>query len=441
MKLAAVSEAQTQNSWVPLLEMLDGPVLDNYPGVEPLGTFVNLPRGRIEPTTASATSAKGAKPVFSLLDQTEVWTKSNGGVHLAEVMRINAAKLGGVTVESPNAYTPGVGSVAEASAAYYNAILEGRARDDGLLYDHREAPPETDLTDRESLLAGLAYAYGDSANIEGGCRIHEPPCTRRGWVDLDRLAAETWDPDIDPQTARADLLNQITHASDSWLSQPEWAGCADSTKVVADKDAITLGFDGSRSRAVGVTDATALIGCRVEDGHLFEVGVWEQPTGPAGKDWQVPIVEVLAAIHEAFRRYNVVGFYADPAKWESHIADLEARYGTRLKVKSTRDHPIEWWMVGGRSRQIVRALEQFHGAVVDRELTHDGSYALTRHILNARRREARGSGIQIQKDHPTSARKIDAAVAAVLAWTARLDAVAAGVETKQRRPYRVKRLR
>jgi hypothetical protein len=122
----------------------------------------------------------------------------------------------------------------------------------------------------------------------------------------------------------------------------------------------------------------------------------------------------------------VVGFYCDPAKWESYVASWEAAYNSRLKVKATRDHPMEWWMTGGRSAMVVRTLEQFHSAVLDGEMTHDGSSTLTRHILNARRRVSR-SGIQIAKEHPDSHRKIDAAVAAVLAWQARLDAVAAGV--------------
>jgi hypothetical protein len=196
--------------------------------------------------------------------------------------------------------------------------------------------------------------------------------------------------------------------------------------VVSGKDVITLGFDGSRARARGVTDATALIGCRVSDGHLFEVGVWEQPAGPAGADWRVPVIEVEAAVANAFDRYQVVGFFADPAKWESYIAGWEAKYHRHLKAKSTHQHPIEWWMVGGRSTLVVRALEQFHSAVLDGELSHDGSYALTRHVLNARRRPGR-TGVQIAKEHPDSARKIDAAVAAVLAWQARLAAIAAGV--------------
>jgi hypothetical protein len=51
--------------------------------------------------------------------------------------------------------------------------------------------------------------------------------------------------------------------------------------------------------------------------------------------------------------------------------------------------------------------------------------------LNARRRTGR-SGTTIAKEHPDSARKIDAAVAAVLAWQARLDAVAAGADQPEK---------
>lgn len=419
VQVAAVSEHQTNNSWLPLLEMCQGPLLVNYPGVEPMQTFVNLPRGKIEPITASATSTKGNKAVFACLDQTEEWTRSNGGVRLATVMRINAGKLGGSTIESPNAYTPGVGSVAEESAEFYKSMIEGKARDDGLLYDHREAPPETDLADKVSLLSGLGFAYGDSAEPSGG------------WVDLDRIVAEIWDPNIDAQTSRADWLNQITHASDSWLTQPEWAACAKPAEIIADGDTITLGFDGSRRREKGTTDATALIGCRVLDGHLFEVGVWEQPDGQAGANWMVPTTEVDAAVRSAFDRFNVVGFYADPALWESFVATWEATWHKQLTVKSSRPHPIEWWMTGGRSVVVSRALEQFASAVIDGDLSHDGSFVLTRHVLNARRRNVRNT-IQIAKEHRDSTRKIDAAVAAVLAWTARLDAVAAGVGAKRR---------
>lgn len=429
VQLAAATEKQAENSWLPLLEMArSGPVVDEY-GLEPLDTVVYLRRGKIEPITASATSAKGAKACFASLDQTEDWLPANGGRKLAKTMRFNAGKIGGSLIETPNAFTPGEDSVAEQSAADWRAIREGRSRGSGLLYDHREAPAETDMTDEQSLVYGLRVAYGDSSDHPDGCVLHDPPCAP-GWSPIERLAADFWDTSNDPQELRADYLNQITHAADSWLSEPEVRAASDLGKVVEPGERIVLGFDGSRKRNRKVTDATALVGCRLSDGHVFPIGVWEQPDGAAGRDWQVPVVEVLATVHEAFDRYDVVGMYADPAKWESHVADWEAAYGRRLKVQATRAHPVEWWMTGGRSVLIVRALEKFHTALTEGELTHDGSSALVRHLLNARRRKTR-SGLQITKEHPDSANKIDATVAAVLAWQCRLDAIAAGVEIEE----------
>jgi len=127
VQVLAVSEKQTKNTWDALLEMLAGPVMDEYPGLEPLDTFVNLPRGKIEPLTSSARTVKGNRPVFAVMDQTEEWVASNGGLNLFQKVKNNTAKTGGSFVESPNAFIPGEGSVAENSAAYWASIQEGRA--------------------------------------------------------------------------------------------------------------------------------------------------------------------------------------------------------------------------------------------------------------------------------------------------------------------------
>jgi hypothetical protein len=74
VQFMAVSEDQTRNAWAPLLEMLrNGPACDLYPGLDPMDTFVALPSGRIEATTAAATSREGNRPICGLLDQTESW--------------------------------------------------------------------------------------------------------------------------------------------------------------------------------------------------------------------------------------------------------------------------------------------------------------------------------------------------------------------------------
>jgi hypothetical protein len=424
VQIAAVSEEQTRNTWQPLLEMLrDGPVLDNYPGVEPLDTMVNLPRGQMRQITASARTVKGAPATFAVLDQTEEWVPSNGGVRLAQTIRTNTSKNGGRTLESPNAYIPGEQSVAEDSAAFAAAIREGRARHTGLLYDHREAPAETDMSDEASLVAGLRHAYGDSSAHPDGCVIHDPPC-EPGHADLDALVARIWDPATDVQIARSDFLNQITHASDSWVSQPEWASRMNLEKVVSPSDTVVLGFDGSRGRMKGKADATALVGCRVEDGHLFEIHVWEQPSGPAGRDWVPPALEVDAEVRGAFERWNVVGFYADPSGWAPQVAAWEAAFGKRLSVKATQQAPITVWP-RGKTSAVSEYVERLHSAILNDEMTHDGSSVLTRHVLNARRRSGR-SGYLLYKAFPDSPDKIDAAYAAVMAWKARLDAVAQG---------------
>lgn len=410
VQVVAVSEDQTANTWDPLLEMArEGPVYDAY-DIEPLDTFVNVPRGVIEPATSAAKSREGFRPVFTAMDQTESWVPSVGGPRLAATIRRNLAKVQGCSVETPNAFEPGSDSVAEASFAAEAKQAEGLTKiATGILFDHREAPADTDPADRDSLHAGLSFAYGDSADTNGG------------WVALDRIIGDYWDPDTDPQDARRFYLNQVTHASDSWLSQPELRAVVDTEKVIADGDTIVLGFDGSRKRSHSVTDATALIGCRVSDGHLFEIGVWEQPTGASGDGWEVPVLEVEAAVASAFERWDVIGLFADPARWETRVAEWEATYGPKLQVKKSNDHPMHWWFSSPKA--LVRATEQLHTAIVQQECTYSGESALTRHMLNARRRHGR-AGVQIAKDNPESSRKIDAAVAAILAWQARLAATA-----------------
>lgn len=439
--VAAASEAQTKNAWDPLLDMLsaDAPVHDNYPGLEPMGGRVNLPYGHMQPVFSSPTSTKGMQLVFVLMDQTEQWTQAEHH-ELFTVLKNNTAKRGGTFIESPNAFVPGKGSVAEKSAQAYFTMKAGKAKmDTGLLYDHREAPPETEIMARESLEYGLRVAYGDSSAHPGGCVIHDPPCAP-GWVDLETIIQSIWDPDADEQESRSDFLNQITESSDSWVGQMDWSAC-DGTRSereggpvdpVKPGDVIALGFDGSRGRAKGKPDATALIGVRVTDGHVFRLGIWEaNEDKKTWDDWEPPIPEIEALIAETFKKYKVVAFYADPGKdWRSHINSWEAKYGLKVPVKSSRNHPFEWWMTGGRATAVENAIEECEAAIFNGDLTHDGSSDLMRHVLHTKRRHSHGK-LALGKDGHSSPRKIDAAVAMVLAWSARREAIAQGFGRKR----------
>jgi phage terminase large subunit-like protein len=395
---------------------------DTFPGIDfgrssqtSSRILLHAQHGEIVPSTASGASKDGGKETFAVFDETHLYTLPELR-RMHDTVRRNLRKRREAEpwcLETSTMYRPGEESVAERTHAYHQAIVEGRVKEKGLLFDHREAPPDVDLSDRDSLMAGLKAAYGPASE----------------WMDLDGIIAEIWDPQNDPSDSRRYWLNQVVAASDAWLAPNEWGKVADATKSLADKDTVTLGFDGSVR-----DDSTALVACRVEDGHLELLGCWEKPDGPAGDGWQVDRQAVDAAVFAAFERLTVVGFYADPAYWADTIDRWMAEFGPRLRVRASQQRPLEWWT--NRPKAMVDALERFHEAVLTEQLTHDGGTVLTRHVLNARRRVGR-SGITISKEFPGSPRKIDAAMAAVLAYECRGDAVTAGYARpkRQRKAY------
>lgn len=404
VQIAGVSEKQTVNTMSMVLAMLgESPLAER---LDPGLTRIYADNGgKLEPITASAPTAEGARPTFVVLDESHHWLANNGGHKLAEVIRRNLGKSrdgAARSVETTNAHEPGYDSVAERSYDAWQSSLAGRTRRSGLLYDAREAAPDTDLADEAQLMAELAKTYGDSH-----------------WVDLDRIAGEIYDPGTPPDVSRRFYLNQVVAASDAWLAPHEWDACADATLILHDGDAIALGFDGSRT-----DDATALVACRISDGALFLLHVQEAPDGPARTSWEVDRERVDAAVRQAFDRYAVEAFYSDVHPWESYVDAWSADYGAGLAVRAAERSAVGFDM---RSKLMLftRAAEAFAQAVEDRELRHDGDGVLRAHAHNARRRPNR-HGVGLGKEHRESARKVDAAVAAVLARAARTEVVVRG---------------
>ncbi|RTE50398.1 terminase [Actinobaculum sp. 352] len=438
VQVTATTDDQTANTWWPLLEMLRGSPAEAEYGVEPMDSFVALPRGRIETRTSSATSVKGAKAVCAILDQTETWLPGNGGPKLAQTLRSNATKLGGVTIETPNAFTVGERSVAEGTARFAELVAAGKVKDKAarlLLYDHRSAPLDTDIADRESLIAGLRVAYGDSSGHPGGCVIHDPPCSP-GWVDLERVADDMWAPDADIAQMCSDFLNQIESASDAWLSQPELRAILDVDKTVSTSEPITLGFDGSEGRKIGIADSTVLIGYSITQRHLFKVGIWSQPDGPAGEGWTPPRLEIEQTVRDTFDRYNVVGFYADPsAGWAQDVKQWEAAYHRRLRARISAGEPIRY-----PQRNVSATCDNFAqllSAIRQERITYDGDPQMTAHFLNARKSPRQAGYVLVKPADDQDYSKIDAAWGAMMAYKAGLDATGKGAaRPRQRRAPR-----
>lgn len=431
--VAAVTEEQTKNTWEPILELLrNGKAVDEF-GCDPMDSFVALRRGRIQPITASPTSIKGFKAVAASLDQTETWLRGNSGVKLAQTLRNNATKLGGVTIETPNAYTLGERSVAESSFEFWERIKSGKYKNledmTSIYFDHRPAPAGTDIGDRDSLVAGLRVSYGDASAHPDGCVVHVPPCAP-GWSDVFRTAEDFFDTSNDPSVMRADFLNQVDVASDAFVSDPELRSII-AEKSVTKGEPVTLGFDGSEGRKRGIADSTVLVGYSVTQRHLFKIGVWEQPDGPKGEGWRPPKLEIEAAVAQAFKDYNVVGFYADPsAGWAAEVKTWEATYSRRLKVKMTVAEPIRW-----QQKNVTRTCETFdqlESAIRNGEITFDGHPDMIKHFLAARRDPRRAGYVLKKPDDDQDYSKIDLTWGSAFAFACGNDALGKGVTNARR---------
>lgn len=409
IQTAAVSRDQTRNTMTLFPGMLSPLAIATYRidlGKEII--YSHRGRRRIEAVTSSPRAVEGQRATFVLKNETHLWFEVNEGHAMSSVIARNAAKSrdGSSRVMAiSNAHNPGEDSDAERDYVSWLQYQSGQARKTGgFLYDSLEAPPETDLYNEDSLRAGLRAARGDS-----------------DWLDIDRLVEEIYDPTTPPSTSRRFYLNQIVAQEDAWLSPQEWERCGDKDKVVEPGELIAMGFDGSKTQ-----DHSALVGCRISDGHLFTLGVWVPP-----KDREIDRDLIDARVEKAFVDYDVVAFYSDVHPWESYIDKWEATHADTLCAQVSTRHPIAWDM-RGKQRETTWAVESFLDAVLERQLTHENDPVTNQYVYNARRRP-NNYGVTIGKEFANSSRKIDWAVAAVLARRARQDYLALP-ESKKRKP-------
>lgn len=388
---------------------------DEFPGIDfgrsaqsSSRVMLHAQHGEIVPSTASGAAKDGGKETFAVFDETHLYVLPELR-RMHDVVRRNLRKRRAAEpwcLETSTMYRPGENSVAEKTHAYAQAIAEGRVKERGLLFDHRQGPVDTDLADRDSLMRGLRDAYGPASD----------------WMDLDGIIAEIWDPQSDPADSRRYWLNQPADAEDALVTAAEWDACyLDDLLVPGDE--ITLGFDGSKN-----DDATVLVAMRVED--RFATVIAAQEKDPSNPAWQVDREFFDGMVASMFAQYRVVGFYSDVAHFESYVDRWSAEYAGELQVKASPQSVVGWDM---RTRQqlLTFATERTVAAIRDGSLKHDGGQLFRRHVLNARRRPNR-YGISFGKERKGSARKVDAFAALQLADMSRADYIAATSKTRQR---------
>lgn len=357
--------------------------------------------GKAEAVSASPNARDGARTTFQHADETHRF-ELDSLKRAWKVMLANLAKRPGAdpwALETTTAHAPGALSVAENTFHYAEQLLKEKDPSKSkLFFFHRQASEELDLSNKAQLKEAVIEASG--------------PYIAQ-WSDVDRIVDAFYEPDADANYLARVWLNQPTQSSGIAFSKQRWRELS-TDFVVPDGDAITLGFDGHR-----YDKAAALIATHVNTGFQWPLGIWEHD--PEVKDWEVDLDEVNGAIADAFERYHVCRFYADPPNWETSVAQWAGKYDQpKRKV-------YEWWT--NRRAPMGAAVRSFANAITGGELTHSGDTVFAQHIGSARKVDTNlmdeGKPLWLLREERPGA-PIDAANAAVLSWEARNDAVAAG---------------
>ena len=152
---------------------------------------------------------------------------------------------------------------------HWQDVAAGNAIDTGQLYDALEAPAGTPISEIPS------EKEDPVGHLEGIEKLRQGIVVARGdstWLPVDDIVMSVLSVRNSITESRRKFLNQVNASEDSWLSPQEWDKIAnvDPDAALQPKEKIALGFDGSKSN-----DWTALVACRISDGMLFVVKVWD----------------------------------------------------------------------------------------------------------------------------------------------------------------------
>lgn len=463
IQVAAVSKKQTQNTMLCFGWLISDDLKKKYRiTVNKESVFAYGGKRKIEAVTSNPRSLEGARPSLTIRNEPHHWIESNEGHEMADVIERNLTKSkdgAARALSITNAYAPHEDSVAQRQREAWEAENAGLAIKTGVLYDSIEAPssisvrppkprkPE-DLTDEE-----FDELYGDMTK-KWIATIVEAIKGDAHWLNVERITASILDANRPISLSKRFWLNVISTTEDAWLEhdaikaaisaaakdQRDFNPSGDEMRagwaqVMPDDEVVMFG-DGSKS-----DDSTGLVGCRISDGYVFQIGVWQKPKKERGKEaveaWLAPRHLVDDRVREAFKRFNIVAFWFDPSHakddvdessyWKGLIDAWHRDFGPQLDKKvwalksGARTHSVLWDMTSPeRQALFVGAAEMF---VDQMETQNDieeytpqfeicGTPALVAHLRHARMNPTK-FGISLMKEGASSAKKIDLAVCAV----------------------------
>lgn len=283
-----------------------------------------------------------------------------------------------VTGKRPESLTLAISTPASSpDSVMWKLVEHGRRGDDPAFYLKEYAAPE-----------GCASDDREAWRIANPALACKKPFLSEDGVEAVRRT-------ISEARFRQLRLGQWVTGVEAWLPWGAWDACA-AKRAVRPRERVVLAFDGSASG-----DSTALVGCTL-DGHLWVEGLWENPGDPR---WRVPRETVDQAVDLAFDKYDVIELACDPWGWRSEIEQWAKRHGEK--------RVLEWNTAA--AQRMAPATDRLYQAVATKTVTHDGDPRLAAHVAHCVAKPT-PMGDLVSKDKRGSPRKIDAAVAAIVAY-------------------------
>jgi phage terminase large subunit-like protein len=279
---------------------------------------------------------------------------------------------------------------------------------------------KTDITGQDSIAYSL-YQYGQKvANKE----LDDPSFFMAWWeapAEADHRLVETWrmaNPGFDDLVAESDFasavrrtpevefrtkrLNQWVNTKLAWLPAGAWDSLEEEYELQPE-DEYVLGFDGSWKN-----DSTALVAVvlpKEEEApfRVVHIKSWEKDFTLDDDSWRVDKHEVssfLLSFYERFPRMREL--VCDPSYWEDELWDWNA---AGLPVVAYRNS----------TERTIPATAKLFDAIMSKQLRHDGSPAMARHIDNCILK-IDNRGARITKDFRQPKLKVDNAIALMMAY-------------------------
>ena len=333
--------------------------------------------------SADAPRHEGLSPTLVLFDELHAQPnrKLFDVMSLAQGARGKNATLIAITTAGVKTETQtGKDTIAYTLYQYGIKVIKGEVEDDTFFMSWWEAPE------------------GADHRLEDTWKVANP-----GFDDIvaasDFHSAVKRTPEAEFRTKRC---NQWVSSQQAWLPQGVWDELEGDITILPDEEYI-LGFDGSYAN-----DSTAICAVTVpkpgEKAKVQLIEVWEKDFERDDDSWRVSIDAVKQKIIDYTQEYPLVREIAcDPYRWASMMQDLDE---LGLPIVEYKTNLLNL---------MIPATQKVFEAITEGRLVHDGNPILSRHMDNCVIKiDHRGQ--RVTKESSTSRKKIDAAIAFIIAY-------------------------